>query len=293
VKPAAFTYYDPTTTAEALALLGELSEDAKVMAGGQSLMPMMNMRLARPAAIIDINRVSELAYLNETQDGLSIGALTRQRAVERSVAVKQRFPLLAEAILSIGHPPIRARGTIGGSLAHADPAAELPAVLLALDGWVQASSARGTRQIAAADLFVGPLATSLEPDELLTEAYFPALPPGTGTAFLEVTRRHGDFALVGVAACLTLDQQGVCTRVSIALLGAGDTQTRASEAEACLLGQSVSEPAIEAAGAAAMASLEPMGDIHASSAYRKQVAGVLTRRALGIAWERAKGASYE
>ncbi|HLW00562.1 MAG TPA: xanthine dehydrogenase family protein subunit M [Ktedonobacterales bacterium] len=293
MKPAAFTYYDPTTTAEALALLGELSEDAKVMAGGQSLMPMMNMRLARPAAIIDINRVSELAYLNETQDGLSIGALTRQRAVERSVAVKQRFPLLAEAILSIGHPPIRARGTIGGSLAHADPAAELPAVLLALDGWVQASSARGTRQIAAADLFVGPLATSLEPDELLTEAYFPALPPGTGTAFLEVTRRHGDFALVGVAACLTLDQQGVCTRVSIALLGAGDTQTRASEAEACLLGQSVSEPAIEAAGAAAMASLEPMGDIHASSAYRKQVAGVLTRRALGIAWERAKGASYE
>ena len=202
------------------------------MAGGQSLMPMMNMRLARPSAIIDINRVAELAYLNETQDGLLIGALTRQHAVEQSQVVKQRSPLLAEAILSIGHPPIRARGTIGGSLAHADPAAELPAVLLALDGWVRASSPRGTRQIPAAELFLGPLSTSLEPDELLTEAYFPALPPGTGTAFLEVTRRHGDFALVGVAACLTLDQQGICTRAAIALLGVGDTQSRASEAEA-------------------------------------------------------------
>ena len=293
MKPAAFAYYDPTTKAEALDLLGELGEDAKVMAGGQSLMPMMNMRLARPAAIIDINRVGELAYLNETQDGLLIGALTRQHAVEQSQVVKQRSPLLAEAILSIGHPPIRARGTIGGSLAHADPAAELPAVLLALDGWVRASSPRGTRQIPAAELFLGPLSTSLEPDELLTEAYFPALPPGTGTAFLEVTRRHGDFALVGVAACLTLDQQGICTRAAIALLGAGDTQSRASEAEMGLVGQQVNEQAIEAAGTAAMAALEPMGDIHASPAYRQHVAGVLIQRALGIAWERAKGASHE
>jgi carbon-monoxide dehydrogenase medium subunit len=293
MKPAAFAYYDPTTTAEALALLGELSEDAKVMAGGQSLMPMLNMRLARPAAIIDINRVGELASLDEAQGGLRIGALTRHRAVERSEVVTRRSPLLAEAILSIGHPPIRSRGTIGGSLAHADPAAELPAVLLALDGWVQASSSRGTRRIAAADLFVGPLATSLEPDELLTEAFFPALPSGTGTAFLEVTRRHGDFALVGVAACLTLDQQGVCTWAAIALLGAGETQTRASEAEAALVGQAVSDAAIAAAGAAAMAALEPMGDIHASPEYRKQVAGVLTRRALSVAWERAKGASHE
>ncbi len=288
MKPAPFAYYDPTKKEEALALLGEMGEDAKVMAGGQSLMPMLNMRLARPAAIIDVNRVSELAYLNETQDGLLIGALTRQRAVERSEVVRQRAPLLAEAILSIGHPPIRARGTIGGSLAHADPAAELPAVLLALDGWVQASSSRGTRRIAAADLFLGPLATSLEPDELLTEACFPALPPGAGSAFLEVTRRHGDFALVGVAACLTLDQQGVCARAAIALLGVGDTQARAPEAEACLVGQQVNEPIIEAAGVAAMAALEPMGDIHASPAYRKHVAGVLTTRALHIAWQRAR-----
>jgi carbon-monoxide dehydrogenase medium subunit len=293
MKPAAFAYYDPTTKAEVLSLLGELSEDAKVMAGGQSLMPMLNMRLARPATIIDLNRVDELAYLKQTRDGLLIGALTRQRTVERSEVVKQRSPLLAEAILSIGHPPIRARGTIGGSLAHADPAAELPAVLLALDGWVQANGPRGARRIPAAELFLGPLATSLEPDELLTEACFPALPPGTGTAFLEVTRRHGDFALVGVAVCLTLDQQGICTRAAIALLGAGETQARASDAEACLVGQPVKAQAIEAAGSAAMAALEPMGDIHASPEYRKQVAGVLTRRALGIAWERAKGASNE
>jgi carbon-monoxide dehydrogenase medium subunit len=293
MKPAAFAYYDPPTTEEALHLLAELGEDAKVLAGGQSLMPMMNMRLARPAALIDINRTQELAYLNETNDGLLVGALTRQQAVERSEGVRQRFPLLAETILSIGHPPIRARGTIGGSLAHADPAAELPAVLLALDGWVQVSSTRGTRKIAAADFFQGPLATALEPDELLTEIWFPALPPGTGTAFLEVTRRHGDFALVGVAACLTLNPQGVCTRASIALLGASDTQARVAEAEACLMGNQLDDKAIEAAGSAAMTALEPMGDMHASPDYRKQVAGVLTRRALVLAWERAKGASHE
>lgn len=184
MKPAAFAYFDPTTTAEAVELLGALGDEAKVLAGGQSLVPMMNMRLAKPEAIVDINRVKELAYIKEADDGLLIGALTRQRAVERSSIVKKRSSLLAEAILSVGHLPIRSRGTIGGSLAHADPAAELPAVLLALDGWVQASSTRGTRRIPAAELFIGPLLTSLQPDELITEVCFPALPPGTGTAFL-------------------------------------------------------------------------------------------------------------
>jgi aerobic carbon-monoxide dehydrogenase medium subunit len=288
VKPAAFAYYDPTTKAEVLELLREMGLGAKIMAGGQSLVPMMNMRLAKPEAIIDINRVKELAYIKEAEDGLMIGALTRQRAVQRSSVVKKRSPLLAEAILFVGHPPIRSRGTVGGSLAHADPAAELPAVLLALDGWVHASSPRGTRRIPAAELFVGPLLTSLQPDELLTEAWFPALPPGTGTAFLEVTRRHGDFALVGVATCLTIDQQGMCTRASVALLGAGETQVRAAEAEACLAGKALDGRAIEEAGAATMASLEPIGDIHGSPEYRKQVAGVLTQRALTIAWGRAR-----
>ncbi len=288
MKPAAFAYYDPSTRAEALDLLGAMGGEAKVLAGGQSLVPMMNMRLAKPAAIIDINRVKELAYIKETEDGLLIGALTRQHAVERSRVVKKRSPLLAEAILSVGHPPIRSRGTVGGSLAHADPAAELPAVLLALDGWVHASSSRGTRRIPAAELFVGPLLTTLQPDELLTEVWFPSLPPETGSAFLEVTRRHGDFALVGVAACVTLDHEGVCARAAVALLGAGETQVRSAEAEACLVGQRLDGRAIEAAGAAAMASLEPIGDIHGSPDYRKQVAGVLTRRALGIAWGRAR-----
>src|SRR5579859_253277 len=157
MKPAAFAYYDPTTTAEAIELLGELGDEGKLMAGGQSLVPMMNMRLAKPDAIVDINRVKELAYIKEADDGLMIGALTRQRAVERAAVVKKHSPLLAEAIFFVGHPPIRSRGTIGGSLAHADPAAELPAVLLALDGWVHASSAKGTRKIPAAELFIGPL----------------------------------------------------------------------------------------------------------------------------------------
>ncbi|HEY7350459.1 MAG TPA: xanthine dehydrogenase family protein subunit M [Ktedonobacterales bacterium] len=288
MKPAAFAYYEPTTKAEALELLGELRWGAKVLAGGQSLVPMMNMRLAKPEAIIDINRVKELAYIKEAEAGLMIGALTRQRAIERSRVVKKRSPLLAEAILFVGHPPIRSRGSVGGSLAHADPAAELPAVLLALDGWVHATGPSGTRRIPAAELFVGPLLTSLQPDELLTEAWFPFLPPGTGTAFLEVTRRHGDFALVGVAACLTIDQQGICTRAAVALLGAGETQVRSAQAEACLVGYQMDGQAIEAAAAAAMASLEPVGDIHGSPEYRKQVAGVLTRRALGIAWGRAR-----
>ncbi len=293
MKPAAFAYFDPTTTAEAVELLGALGDEAKVLAGGQSLVPMMNMRLAKPEAIVDINRVKELAYIKEADDGLLIGALTRQRAVERSSIVKKRSSLLAEAILSVGHLPIRSRGTIGGSLAHADPAAELPAVLLALDGWVQASSTRGTRRIPAAELFIGPLLTSLQPDELITEVCFPLLPPGTGTAFLEVTRRHGDFAVVGVAACVTLDQQSACTRASIALLGAGETQVRATQAEELLIGSRLDERAITAAGAAAMAGLDPVGDVHASPEYRKQVAGVLTQRALALAWGRARRRSEQ
>ncbi len=287
MKPAAFAYYEPTTTEEAVEMLGELGDEGKVLAGGQSLVPMMNMRLAKPEAIVDVNRIKELAYINDEPGGLLIGALTRQRAVERSRVVKKLSPLLAEAIHYVGHPPIRSRGTVGGSLAHADPAAELPAVLLALDGWVRASSSRGVRQIPASELFVGPLLTSLEPDELLTQVWFPLLPPGSGTAFLEITRRHGDFALVGVATCVTLDEQEICTRASIALLGAGETPTRAHAAEACLVGNTLNDEVIKAAGAAAMAGLDPVGDVHASPEYRKQVAGVLTRRALTLAWQRA------
>ena len=288
MKPAAFAYYDPTSTAEALETLAALGDEAKVLAGGQSLVPMMNMRLAKPGAIIDINRIKELAYINDMPDGLMIGTLTRQRAVERSRVVKKRLPLLAEAILSVGHPPIRSRGSVGGSLAHADPAAELPAVLLALDGWVRVVGPKGTREIPAGELAIGPLFTSIEPDELLTEVWFPALPAGSGTAFLEITRRHGDFALVGVAACLTLDERDVCTRASIALLGVGETPQRAAEAEAGLVGNRVDEQAIEAAGAAAMSGLDPTGDIHASPEYRRQVAGTLTQRALALAWQRAR-----
>jgi carbon-monoxide dehydrogenase medium subunit len=287
VKPAACAYFDPLTVEEAVELLGELGDTGKVLAGGQSLVPMMNMRLAKPEALVDINRVKELAYIHEEDGAFVIGALTRQRAVERSRPVKRRSPLLAEAILSVGHLPIRSRGTMGGSLAHADPAAELPAVLLALDGWVEAMSRRGTRRVAAADLFLGPLLTSLEPDELVTRVCFPHLPEGSGTAFLEVTRRHGDFALVGVAATLTLNPEGVCTRAALALLGAGNTQVRAPGAEACLVGHRLDDAVIAAACAATMAGLDPIGDLHGSQVYRKQIAGTLTERALRLAWQRA------
>lgn len=291
MKPPPFEYFDPGSVDEALALLGEHGEEAKPLAGGQSLVPLLNFRLARPRALIDLNRIPTLSYLREADGGLAIGAMTRQRAVERSPLVRERCPLLAEAMPLIGHVQIRNRGTVGGSLAHADPAAELSAVLTALGGEVRVRSLRGERTLPPERFFVGYLTTALAPDELLVEVRLRGQPPRSGWAFLEVSRRHGDFALVGVAALLGLDEGGVCTHAAVALTGVGPTPVRAEEAVGSLVGSRPTPEAFQEAGRQVSAQLTPDSDLHASAEYRRHVAGVLTQRALTRALERARGAS--
>jgi CO/xanthine dehydrogenase FAD-binding subunit len=287
MKPPRFDYLAPASLGEALDLLAALGEGAKVLAGGQSLVPMLNFRLARPAHLVDVNGLAELAGIREDDGHLVIGALTRQRAVEQSVLVGRRCPLLAEAMPQIGHVQIRNRGTIGGSLAHADPAAELPAVVAALGGEIVLRSTRRRRVLKAEEFFVGYLTTAAEPDELLVEVRLPAVPARTGTAFVELSRRHGDFALVGVAATVTLDGAGVCTACAVALTGVGPTPVDAAEAARALVGVRPEPAAFENVGRRVAAALEPDRDLHASSEYRKHLAGVLTRRALARAAERA------
>ena len=292
MKPAPFDYFSPATVEEALALLDEHGGDAKPLAGGQSLIPAMNFRLARPAVLVDLNRIAELAYVRAAPGGVAIGAMTRQRAVERSDDVARAAPLLAEAMPSIAHPQIRNRGTMGGSIAHADPSAELPAVMLALDAQFRAKSATGERSIPAGEFFKGMLETALAPGELLVEIAVPRLPASSGTAFLEMARRHGDYALVGVAAIVTLDPRGRCQEAKLSLLSVGDGPVLATEAGKVLAGQSPSEELLRAAGdAAATRDVDPPSDIHASAAYRRQLVAVLTRRALARAFERAQQAT--
>jgi carbon-monoxide dehydrogenase medium subunit len=292
MKPAPFAYFTPATVDEALALLVEHGGDAKPLAGGQSLIPAMNFRLARPAVLVDLNRIAELAYVRAESGGLAIGAMTRQRAVERSEVVARAAPLLAETMPSIAHPQIRNRGTMGGSIAHADPSAELPAVTLALEARFRAKSSTGERSIAAGEFFKGMLETALAPGELLVEIAVPPLPASSGTAFLEMARRHGDYALVGVAAIATLDPHGRCKAARISLLSVGDGPVLATEAAKLLAGQAPSEDLLRAAGdAAATRDVDPPSDIHASAAYRRQLVAVLTRRALARAFERAQQAT--
>ena len=292
MKPAPFVYHRPATLDEALALLAEHGGEAKPLAGGQSLIPAMNFRLARPAVLVDLNRVAELGYVRAGRDGLQIGAMTRQRAVERSDAVRSAAPLLAEAMPFIAHPQIRNRGTVGGSLAHADPAAELPAVMLALEARFRARGPQGERWIPAGEFFTGILETALGPDELLLEVVVPKSPARTGYAFAELARRRGDYALVGVAARVTLDRRGRCQAARITLFSVGDGPVLAAAAAAMLDGQEPSPEAMRAAAdAAAQRDIDPPSDIHASAAYRRRLAAVLTRRALARAVERAAQAS--
>lgn len=296
MKPASFDYFAPGTLDEALALLAEHGDEAKPLAGGQSLIPAMNFRLARPRVLVDLNRIAALSYLRSEKGGggggrggVVIGAMTRQRAVERSDVIARAAPLLAEAMPAIAHPQIRNRGTVGGSIAHADPSAELPAVALALDARFRARSATRERTIVAADFFKGVLETALEPGELLVEIALPSLRPRTGTAFLEVARRHGDYALVGVAAAVTLDATGRCQAARIALLSVGDGPVLAVEAVKTLVGQKRSDELLRAAAnAAAKRDVDPPSDIHASAEYRRRLVEVLTRRALTRAFERAE-----
>ena len=286
MKPAPFDYLAPTSTEEAIAALVQHGDEAKLLAGGQSLVPMLNLRLARPAVLVDINRAAELDYLRETDGRVHIGAIRRQAAVERWA--RERLPLLATALKHVGHLAIRNRGTVVGSVAHADPASELPALLLCLDGDVVARGPRGDRVIPAGALYRAPLTTSVAADELVTEARFTLPRPEAGWGFAEVARRHGDFALVGAAALLWLDGGGRVAGARLAFFGVGSTPTRGTAAETALTGQTPSTERIVAAARAAAAVLQPEGDLHASARYRQDVAAVLAERTLAEAWKRCR-----
>jgi aerobic carbon-monoxide dehydrogenase medium subunit len=279
-------YEAPTTVAEAVGLLAEHEDEASVLAGGQSLIPLLALRLARPAVLIDINGLDELSGVSVTDDWVAIGAMTREYMAEESETVADAVPLLAAALPLIGHEAIRNRGTIGGSLAHADPAAELPAVARALDAEFTVRSRSGDRLVPAADWFEGYLATSRRADEILVEVRFPAAGPGTGVAFQEVTRRHGDFAIVGLAASLTLTD-GVISDARLAFSGVADVPVRAADAEALLIGERPSAELFEEAARRATADLDPPADLHGSSEYRKKVAAALVRRGLAAAADNA------
>jgi carbon-monoxide dehydrogenase medium subunit len=292
VKPSPFRYADPTTVDEALDLLARHGADAKVLAGGQSLMPLLNFRLARPAHVIDVNRLDALAAIAPAADGgLRLGALARQRALERSALVRDRCPLLARALAFVGHLQIRARGTLGGSLAHADPAAELPATMIALEARLTLRRAGGERTVAAEDFFIGLLTTALGHDELLTEIALPPWPARTGSGVREVAKRHGDFALGGVAATLTLDAQGRVARARLVGFGVGPVPMRLADAERSLVDGAPTPTAFAEAGRLASAAVDPADDIHASAAYRTRLAGVLTTRALADALAAAERAA--
>jgi carbon-monoxide dehydrogenase medium subunit len=287
MKPPRFDYHAPRSIDEAVALLARYGGDAKVLAGGQSLMPMLNFRLARPAALVDVNRVPALAYVREHDGTVAFGAMTRQRTIEFSPVVADRLPLLHEATRWVGHLPIRSRGTIGGSIAHADPSAEYPAVLTALDGEVVVQGPRGRRTFKPAELFETYLTTRLAPDELLVEVRLPVTPAGAGWAFEEFARRHGDFAIVGVAALLVVDGPR-CTMARLATAGAGPVPVRLRDAEAILERDGVDGPAIEAAAVRAAELVEPDTDVHASADYRRHLTRVLTARAIRTCVERSR-----
>jgi len=291
MKPPVFDYAAPTTLAEAIALLVQHEGDAKVLSGGQSLVPLLNMRLARPAVLVDLARVPDLDYVRSEGDGFAIGAMTRQRTVELSPLVQAQHPMLHAGMLLIAHPQNRNQGTVGGSLAHADPAAELPALALALEASFHATGPQGERSIAASDFFLTYLTTALDSREILTAVRFPTLPARTGWSIVEVARRHGDFALAGVVAVVALQPDGRCASARLVLFGVGSTPIRAQSAEQLLVGQP-GEPAVfaRAATQAAADLEEPLSDVHATAIYRRDLARVLTGRALAEATSRARAA---
>lgn len=288
MKPPVFEYHRPASTEEALALLAE-HPGAKPLAGGQSLIPAMNFRLAAPDALIDLNAIPGLAGITPLSGGgLRIGAMTRHRALETGPAVIGLAPLLAETMPFIAHPQIRNRGTIGGSLAHADPAAELPAVMVALGATLVLTSKAGDRRLPAREFFTGLFVTALKPGELLTAIELPATPAGSGSSFIEMARRHGDYALVGVAVTVTLGAGGTCAHATVALFSVGEGPVVSPGAAAVLQGTEPIPEALRAAAAAIDQDIDPPSDIHASAAYRRNLARVLTGRALARAFERAR-----
>jgi len=291
MKPPPFEYYAPTTVEEALAHLAEHGYDAKPLAGGQSLIPMMNFRLAQPAVIVDLNNIETLSFIRPEDDGgLAVGAMTRHKKVEKSVMVAERAPLIHETMPQIATSQIRSRGTFGGSLAHADPSAELVCVSVALDGEFKIANQSGERWVPAKDFFLGLFTSVLEPEELLVEIKLPAFPERTGWSLMEIARRPHDFCLIGVAAVLTLDEKDQCQGAKLVYLSAGDGPVEAPGAADILKGQKLTDEAIRAAAEKASAEeIDPSSDIHATAEFRRHLANVLTRRALEEALDRAKG----
>jgi CO/xanthine dehydrogenase FAD-binding subunit len=290
MKPPVFDYIAATSIDSAVAALTEASGEAKVLAGGQSLMPMLNFRLLRPSILVDINRIPGLGFIEETPDSIRIGALTRHFALETSPLVARHFPVLSCAMTHVAHLAIRNRGTIGGSLSHADPAAELPMLALLLNAELHIASASGSRTVAARDFFLDTMTVDLDGTELLAEIVLPKLPPRTGWGFEEVARRHGDFALAAVATTLTLSGDRIA-QARVALTGVGPTALRATAAETLLTGQRLDDKLTMRAIAAVREAISPETDLHASADYRRHLAGVLTGRALTAALRRAKEAA--
>ena len=289
MKPAPFRYVAARTLEQALQVKAEYGDEARFLAGGQSLVPTMNFRLTQPAVLIDINPLTKLAGVQTcAPDSVRIGALTRYGKLERDPATARDLPLIHEALPHIAHPQIRNRGTIGGNLAHADPASEMPAIVLALAGKLRAQSVRGERWIAAADFFVGALTTALEPDEMLMEVELPVAQPRSGACFLEVSRRRGDFAIIGVACTVRLDEEGRCSAARIGLCNAGETPIFAAAASESLVGRQIGKPEIDEAADLVQRAIDPGGSIHASKEFQRHIAGVLTARALNAANERAR-----
>ena len=288
MKPSPFTYHRPAALDEALAVLAEVGDDGKVLAGGQSLLPILSMRLAAPGHLVDINRLSELDYLRSAPDGVRVGAVVRHAGLERDARARRAQPLLGRALRHVAHPTIRNRGTAVGSLVHADPSGELTAVLALTGGSVAVASASGRRTVPAGEFFLGPLESAVQPGELAIEAFFPALPPGTGTAFVEVARRHGDYAVCGVAAAVTLDADGEVSAARAAYISMAPVPAVLD------LPQPDGDPgdptSWQAAGEHAAGRLDPEADIHASAEYRSQLGRVLTTRALAEATANARSA---
>lgn len=291
MKPPPFEYYNPQSLDEALSHLAEHGYDAKILAGGQSLVPMLNFRLAQPAILVDLNNIPDLAFIQDgSSGGVRIGAMARHAQVERDAIIADRAPLIHETMPMIATTQIRSRGTFGGSIAHADPSAELVAISVALEGQFRVKASSGEREVPAADFFLGMFTTQLEPEEILVEASFPALPPRTGWAIKEIARRPHDFALVGVAAVVSLHGDDRIQNSRIVFLSVGDGPVVAEKAGETLRDQLPSAELLRAAAETAAAEdIDPSNDIHASSEYRRHLAKVLTRQALETAIERAKG----
>lgn len=288
MKPAPFEYHAPASLEQVLELKSQYADEAKILAGGQSLVPAMNFRVVQPSVLIDLNRVSELSYIREEKKAIRVGAMARERHLEFDPSIAKRTPLLHEAVPFIAHPQIRNRGTIGGSLVHADPAAELPVLMVALNARLKAKNKSSERWIDAKDFFAGMFTTALEPDEILVEIEIPFMPPRTGWSFMEVAPRSGDYALMGVAASVTLDKSGKCANAKLVYLNAGEGPVDAIEAAQLLQGGTITDKLIDdAAALAGDKEINPFGNVHASADFQRHLAKVLTRRALKQAIQRA------